>query len=66
MKARELRELGIDQLEVKEKEFRQEEFKLRFRHATGQLDKTGRLRQIKKDIARVMTIIREKQKEASA
>ncbi len=66
MKARELRELSIDQLEAKQKEFRQEEFKLRFRHATGQLDKTGRIRQVRKDIARVMTIIREKQKEASA
>ena len=65
MKARELRELSVDQLEAKEKEFREEEFKLRFRHATGQLEKTSRIRQIKKDIARVKTVIREKEKEAS-
>ena len=65
MKAHELRELSVDQLEAKEKEFREEEFKLRFRHATGQLEKTSRIRQIKKDIARVKTVIREKEKEAS-
>jgi large subunit ribosomal protein L29 len=65
MKARELRELSVDQLEAKEKEFREEEFKLRFKHATGQLEKTSRIRQIKKDIARVKTVIREKEKEAS-
>ena len=65
MKARELRELSVDQLEAKEKEFREEEFKLRFRHATGQLEKTSRIRQLKKDIARVKTVIREKEKEAS-
>jgi large subunit ribosomal protein L29 len=65
MKARELRELSVDQLEAKEKEFREEEFKLRFKHATGQLEKTSRIRQIKQDIARVKTVIREKEKEAS-
>jgi large subunit ribosomal protein L29 len=65
MKARELRELSVDQLEAKEKEFREEEFKLRFRHATGQLEKTSRIHQLKKDIARVKTVIREKEKEAS-
>ena len=46
---------------AKEKEFREEEFKLRFRHATGQLEKTDRLRKLRKDIARVKTIIREKE-----
>ncbi|MEJ2716952.1 MAG: 50S ribosomal protein L29 [Deltaproteobacteria bacterium] len=51
-------------LESKEKEFREEEFKLRFKHATGQLEKTDRLKAIRRDIARVKTLIREK--EASA
>ncbi|HTY25873.1 MAG TPA: 50S ribosomal protein L29 [Desulfomonilaceae bacterium] len=64
MKARELRDLSPEELRTKEKEFREEEFKLRFKHATGQLEKTDRLRKLRKDIARVKTIIKEK--EASA
>jgi large subunit ribosomal protein L29 len=64
MKAKELKDLSPEELQAKEKEFREEEFKLRFRHATGQLEKTDRLRKLRKDIARVKTIIREK--EASA
>jgi len=64
MKAKELKDLSPEELQAKEKEFREEEFKLRFKHATGQLEKTDRLRKLRKDIARVKTIIREK--EASA
>ncbi|MGC8603026.1 MAG: 50S ribosomal protein L29 [Desulfomonilaceae bacterium] len=60
MKPRELRDLSVEELTVKEKEFREEEFKLRFKKATGQLDKTARLGMVRKDIARVKTIIREK------
>lgn len=61
MKARELRDLPADELQSKEKEFREEEFTLRFKHATGQLEKTDRLRKLRKDIARVKTILREKE-----
>jgi large subunit ribosomal protein L29 len=61
MKSKELRDLSPEELQTKEKEFREEEFKLRFRHATGQLEKTDRLRKVRKDIARVKTIIREKE-----
>jgi large subunit ribosomal protein L29 len=61
MKPRELKELSVDELAVKEKEIREEEFKLRFKHATGQLDKTDRLRRLRRDIARVKTIMREKE-----
>jgi large subunit ribosomal protein L29 len=64
MKSQELRELDVDELQAKEKEFREEEFKLRFRHATGQLEKTNRLKALRRNIARVKTLIREK--EASA
>ncbi len=64
MKARELRDLSPEELHTKEKEFREEEFRLRFKHATGQLDKTDRLLKLRKEIARVKTILREK--EASA
>ncbi|MGB9616642.1 MAG: 50S ribosomal protein L29 [Desulfomonilaceae bacterium] len=61
MKPRELRDLGPEELAAKEKEFREEEFKLRFKHATGQLEKTARLRILRKEIARVKTILREKE-----
>ncbi len=61
MKPRELRDLAPEELAAKEKEFREEEFKLRFKHATGQLEKTARLRILRKEIARVKTILREKE-----
>ena len=61
MKIRELRDLEVDELLVKEKEFRQEEFNLRFKHATGQLDKTSRLKELRRNIARVKTLVREKE-----
>jgi large subunit ribosomal protein L29 len=61
MKPSELRELAVEQLQDKEKQFREEEFKLRFQQATGQLDKTARLKELRKDIARVKTIMREKE-----
>ncbi len=64
MKPKELRDLSVEELAVKEKEFREEEFKLRFKKATGQLEKTARLTQVRKDIARVKTIIREKERSA--
>ncbi len=59
MKVAELRELDLEQLMNKEKDFREEEFNLRCRHATGQLDKTARLKQLRKEIARVKTVVRE-------
>ena len=61
MKARELRQMTVPELQAKEREFRDEEFKLRFKHATGQLDKTSRLKELRRTIARVKTIIRQKE-----
>lgn len=61
MKPRELRDLSVDELAAKEREFREEEFNLRFKHATGQLEKTDRLRKLRKDIARAKTILKEKE-----
>ena len=60
MKARELKELTAEELLKKEKELKEEIFNLRFQHSTGQLDNTARLKQIKKDIARVETVLRQK------
>jgi large subunit ribosomal protein L29 len=60
MKATDLRLLSEGELIEKERELKEELFNLRFQHATGQLENVMRLPQIKRDIARVKTIIKEK------
>jgi large subunit ribosomal protein L29 len=60
MKAKELRQLSEGELFIKEKELGVELFNLRFQHATGQLDNVMRIPQVKRDIARVKTILKEK------
>ncbi|MEA4857381.1 MAG: 50S ribosomal protein L29 [Solidesulfovibrio sp.] len=64
MKTTELRELDVDGLAKKLGESREELFKLRFQHATAQLEKTHRLRQVRKDIARILTVQNEKKRQA--
>ena len=59
MKAAELRTMSAEALEAKLKELKAELFNLRFQHAINQLDNPIRLKAVKKDIARVKTIIRE-------
>lgn len=59
-KANELRELKSEDLEVRLSETRHELFNLRFKHATGQLDNSARLGQVKRDIARLETLLRER------
>ena len=61
MKAKEVRELSVNELENKLKDLKAELFNLRFQHATNQLDNPLRLAAVKKDIARVKTILHEKQ-----
>lgn len=61
MKAKEFRELNIDELEAKLQDLKEEHFNLRFQHGVGQLEKTSSLKSIKKDIAKVKTVIQEKQ-----
>jgi len=60
MKTKELRQLSEGELLIKEKELGEELFNLRFQHATGQLENVMRIPQIRRDIARVKTILREK------
>ncbi len=60
MKARELRDLSEAELHQKVQDFTVELFNLKFQHATGQLENTERLPQVRKDLARVKTILREK------
>jgi large subunit ribosomal protein L29 len=60
MKAKELRQLSEGELLIKEKELGEELFNLRFQHATGQLDNVMRIPQVKREIARVKTMLKEK------
>ena len=63
MKATEIRQMSAEDLEKKLKELKNELFNLRFQHAINQLDNPHRIPAVKKDIARVMTVLQEK-KEA--
>ena len=60
-KAEDLRKFADDQLEAKLLEAKQELFNLRFQSATGQLDSHNRLRTVKRDIARIYTVMRERE-----
>ncbi|ACI20233.1 MULTISPECIES: 50S ribosomal protein L29 [Thermodesulfovibrio] len=60
MKATELRNFSIEELRKKEKELRRELFNLRFQLAKGELQNVKRMKAVKKDIARILTIITEK------
>ena len=66
MKAKELHELTVEELNAKVKELSEELFNLRFRHAIGQLENPMSLKACKKDIARIKTILREKELNAKA
>lgn len=61
MKAKELRELDSAALNEKLAEARKELFNLRFQHATAQLENTQKLSDVKKDIAKILTVQREKE-----
>ncbi len=60
MKAIEIRKMSAEELEAKLKELKSELFNLRFQHAINQLENPHKIADVKKDIARVMTILREK------
>ena len=62
MKVDEIRELGVDELRTREKELDDQLFRLRIQKSMGQLEAPAKVRGIRKDLARVKTILREKQK----
>jgi large subunit ribosomal protein L29 len=66
MKLSELRALAIEELIKKEQDLRKELFNLRFQQATGEIENPMRIRTVKKDIARILTIKTEKTKKAHA
>ncbi len=65
MKAEDLRAKSRDELETELMGLKKEAFNLRFQKATGQLENTARWRQVRRDIARTKTIMRDKSRAAS-
>jgi len=63
MKPVELRKLSMDEMKAKLSDSREELMKLRFQQVTGQLTDTSRLRQLRRDIARLETILKESTQE---
>ncbi|MGM0877607.1 MAG: 50S ribosomal protein L29 [Bacillota bacterium] len=61
MKANDIRDLTTAELEQKVKSLKEELFNLRFQLATGQLENTARIREVRKSIARMKTVIRERE-----
>ena len=66
MNAAELRDKTPDQLRDELAQLKKESFNLRFQQASGQLENTARMRQVKRDTARVLTILNEKAAGAAA
>jgi large subunit ribosomal protein L29 len=60
MKAADVRRMTVDQLDDEVLKLKKEQFNLRFQRATGQLENTARIRQVRRDIARMQTIARQK------
>ncbi len=63
MNVAEVRELDVNELQQRVVQARRELFNLRFQHATGQLENTGQLKEIRKNIARLLTVLNQKQRE---
>ena len=61
MKIKEIRVLGINELKQKSVELMEELFRLKIRHASGQLESTATLGRLRKDIARIATVLKEKE-----
>ncbi|SCY80123.1 50S ribosomal protein L29 [Desulfoluna spongiiphila] len=59
MKIKDIRAMGKDDLKAKLQDLKEEHFNLRFQHGVGQLEKTSTLKSVRRDIARVETVIRE-------
>ncbi len=61
MKISEIRGLGINELQNKSNELTEEIFRLKIRHSSGQLESTASLGRIRRDIARIATVLKEKE-----
>ncbi|MBQ3436315.1 MAG: 50S ribosomal protein L29 [Bacilli bacterium] len=63
MKVNEIRELSTDEINNKLKETKEELFNLRFKQATGTLDKPSRIRELRHTVARMKTVLKEREKD---
>ena len=63
MKAAELRDLGADELGTKERDLADQLFRLRIQKSMGQLEAPGKIRSVRRDLARVKTVLRQKQSD---
>ncbi|PKN84201.1 MAG: 50S ribosomal protein L29 [Deltaproteobacteria bacterium HGW-Deltaproteobacteria-1] len=61
MKIKEIRGLGINELQTKNRELAEELFRLKIRHASGQLESTATLGRLRREIARIATVLKEKE-----
>ncbi|MDX1291516.1 MAG: 50S ribosomal protein L29 [Hyphomonas sp.] len=66
MKAQDVRTKSVDELKEELVKLKKEQFNLRFQSATGQLEKTAQVKAVRRDIARVKTILREKAEAGQA
>ena len=60
VKASSLREKSVDELHLREKELAEQLYKLRFQRATGRIESPARMRQVRREIARIQTVLNEK------
>ena len=60
MKAADIKVMTVDQIDDEVLKLKKEQFNLRFQRATGQLENTSRVRQVRRDIARLKTVVRQK------
>lgn len=65
MKASDARAMTVDQLDDEVLKLKKEQFNLRFQRATGQLENTSRVREVRRDVARMMTIAKQKRSGAA-
>ena len=63
MKPVDFRNMTVDELKAKEADFRRELFNLRFQQATGEMENPKRMPAVRKDIARILTVLHEKERE---
>jgi large subunit ribosomal protein L29 len=66
MKISDIRPKTLDELKTQLADLKKEQFNLRFQRASGQLENTARVRQVRRDIARIMTILGERTRSAGA
>jgi large subunit ribosomal protein L29 len=65
MKAEEIRTMSPDQLDEQLGKLKKEQFNLRFQRATGQLENTSRVREVRRDIARIKTVLGQRRNDAN-